>query len=510
MDSRLKKISIGATIFTLFMGSIAVAEDVSLMEVKFTIGQPKYQIGATEKNIDVIPYIKNGRTMLPIKYAAEVIGVDEKDITWDEKSKTVTLFKDNSIIQMTVGNKILVKNGKQMVMEAAPEIMNGRTMLPVSYIAKALDIEIKWNSIQNTITVVTQKDIIEPTKEKEITWDYNYDQLLEKALKSNKDLRKTKMLLDKAEELKDDATQSFESVNEIPSNMTSDPKVAGKKNLVYRNYRGQQIALNVAEKDVETMKEKIAYDVKNAYYNVLKSEKTKKLAALGLEIKREKMNHANLKYEQSMTSEFEKNKAKRDYEEAKKTYEMSQKALDLVYEGLNYSVGFKPEERYILEDHIVFDEIPEVDLNLNTHIPTMINKSPQIWALEQKIDLAQLGLDLFVFNSDGDYEATKIDRNTLDVDLSSLKEAYEENLRKLHTGLETLEKKYESTQIALEKAQEDLKVEKLNYAVGNGIALQVKVAEIQVEELKNKRDEIIMEYNDKATLYQKPWLALSK
>ncbi|QEK13249.1 hypothetical protein FQB35_13750 [Crassaminicella thermophila] len=507
MHSAIKKIGIGLSIFTL-LSSTALAAEKSLNEVVFTIGQAKYQVGDTIKDIDIAPYIKNGRTMLPVRYVGEVIGVASKDITWDGASKTVTIFKENSIIQMSIGNNTLIKDGQRIIMDVAPEIVNGRTMLPVSYIAKALDIEIKWNSIARTVTVLTENNLVEQ-KEEKVTWDYNYDQLLEKALKSSKDLKKAEMLVEKAEELEDDATDKFKRTNTIPREMTSDPDVAGKKHLVYRNLKAQRFALEKAEKDVETMKEKIAYDLKNAYYDVLKSENNKKLAELGLEIKREMMRHTNLRYEQNMASEYEKNKAKREYEEAKKKYEMSQKALDMAYEALNYLVGLNPDERYTLEGQIVFDQIPEVDLDIDSHIPTMINKSPQIWALEKKIDLAQLGLDLFVFNYDGDYEATKIDRKTLDIDLSNLKQAYEENLRKLHTGLETLKKQYESTKIALEKAEDDLNVVKLNFEVGNAIELEVKAASFKVEELKKQLDEIVMNYNDKATLYEKPWLAFS-
>lgn len=514
MHKQIKRIGISASILTLLMGGVAIAGEKAMNEVKFTIGKPQYTIGDTVKDIDTIPYIKDGRTMLPVRYVAEIVGLEEKDIEWNPAKKTVTIFKGNSIIQMTVGSNVMIIDGQKTVMDTAPEIQGGRTMLPVGHIAKALDIEMKWDSIEKTISVFTENKMKETEKQTTVTWDYNYDQLLEKALKSSKNLKKMEMLVEKAEELKDDAVDKFKKTNSIPKGMINQAPAEDKiefwdnKNLVYRNLRGQQVALEKAEKDVEVMKEEIAYNVRTAYDELLKAYKDQKLAEQALELKRDLMNHTKLRYNQKMVSEIENNKAKRDYEEAKKNYEMSVKALDSAYEKLNYLVGLNPEERYTVNDQIEFTQIPEVDLNLDSHIPTMIHKSPQIWALEQKAELGQLGLDLFVFNVDGDYEATKIDVATTKIDLANLKEAYEENLRKLHTALQVLQKQYESTMIAYEKAQDDLKVAKLNVAVGNGIPVEVKGAKLKVEELKNKLDGIMMDYNEKATLYQKPWLAL--
>lgn len=482
----------------------AMAEAKGLTEVKFTIGQPKYTVGDTVKDMDAIPYIKDGRTMLPIKYIGEVLGVEEKNIEWNPAKQTVTIFKEDGIVEMTVGSKRMMINGKEKEMDAPAELKGFRTMLPLTHVAELFGAKVQWNPEEKTVTILKEEETKEAQEEAKLAWDYDYDQLVEKALKNSKDLRKAQMLVDKAEELKDDAVDKFKTTHTIPTTWAN----ADKKNLIYRDLRNQQVAMTKAEKDVEVAKETIAYKVRTTYDALLKAQKNKNLAEQALGLKQELMKHTQLRNKQQMVSEIETNRAKRDYEEAKKNYEMSVKALDLAYEELNYLVGFKPEERYTIEDKIEFVEIPEIDLNLNSHISRMLEKSPHIWALEQNIDLGQLGLDLFVFNVDGDYEATKIDVETTRIDLSNLKQAYEENLRKLYTSLDVLQKQYEATMFAYEKAQDDLKVAKLNIAVGNGIPIEMKAANLKVEELKNKLDEIVIDYNDKATLYQKPWLVI--
>ncbi|WP_129599275.1 stalk domain-containing protein [Anaerophilus nitritogenes] len=505
MKQSIKKIGIGISICTLLMSSVGFAQEKKGQEVNFTVGKLQYQVGENMIELESAPFIKDGRTMLPIKYVAQVIGIESKNIKWNEMDQTITIFKGNDIIQMTLGKNDLMVGREKVMMNTAPEMRRGRTFLPVSYIAKALDIDMKWNEEKQTITFTIDKNEKEFIKEEE-AFEYDYDKLLAKALKASKDLRKKEMLVDKAEELKDDATDQFKATNTIPSQMANNPDINGKKNLTYRNFRGQQVGVQKAEKDLEVQKEKIAYDVQNAYYEILKSQKNHQLAKSAMDFKRQMMNNTNARYNQHMVSEIENNMAKRDYEESKKTYDMSEKALDLSYEKMNYLAGLDPNERYTLKDKIEFTQIPEVDLNLNTHIPYKISTSPQIWALEQHIDLAQLGMDLFVFNYDGHYESQKIDVETLRVDLKNLKQAYEENLRKLHTGLEVLKKQHDTTLIAYEKAQDDLKLARVNVEVGTGIEIQRQGAQLKVEELKNKLDEIVMEYNQKAILYEKPWL----
>ncbi|WP_053954759.1 copper amine oxidase N-terminal domain-containing protein [Inediibacterium massiliense] len=122
-------------------------------EVKFVIGNAEYQVGEVVKNADVAPYIKDGRTMLSVRYVAEAMGVPEASIVWNDAARTVTVFKGERVAQVTIGSPQLMVNGTPVMMDTVAEIKDGRTMLPISFIAKALGAEANWDAATQTVTI---------------------------------------------------------------------------------------------------------------------------------------------------------------------------------------------------------------------------------------------------------------------------------------------------------------------------------------------------------------------
>lgn len=123
----------------------------------FTIGNTTYTVveaaEAVEYTMDVAPYIKDGRTYLPVRYVGYALGVDAENILWDAGSATVTILKGDRIAQMKIGSNVLLLNGAQITMDAAPEIVGGRTMLPVRWVAQALGASIEWDAATQQVTV---------------------------------------------------------------------------------------------------------------------------------------------------------------------------------------------------------------------------------------------------------------------------------------------------------------------------------------------------------------------
>lgn len=119
----------------------------------FKIGQASYNLNGVDVAMDVAPYIKDGRTMLPVRFVANAVGVSDNNIIWDAVSKTVTIIKGDRVIQMTVGSKTMLLNGAAIVMDVAPEIVSGRTMIPLRFAGQALGAEILWDAATQTVTV---------------------------------------------------------------------------------------------------------------------------------------------------------------------------------------------------------------------------------------------------------------------------------------------------------------------------------------------------------------------
>ncbi|MCT4618988.1 MAG: TolC family protein [Marinisporobacter sp.] len=508
MNKKVKKIACALSIATaLSFNTAAALETVKLPteleatlteEINIIIGNDEYKQGNIVKTFNVAPYMQGEIPMLPLDFAVELAGMKKKNMEWDDQKKIMTIFKGNEIIQLTLGNAMISENGNKVDIGIAPEMKNETVMVPIAFINKVLGTKANWNSVSKTISIKVKK---ENKEEESISWDYTYQSLLDKALKNSKDLKKAEMAVDRADHVKEDAGDDIRYRTPAQDDLSG----SNAFNKSYMGFKGAEIELQNAEKQVNVVKDKIAYDVKTAYYNVLKNEDAKKVAKLKMEVQNENMQHANIKYEYGTISELDKIQAKRDYEEAKKQYELAIKELDKAYEVLNNLVGLDLKDRYIVKDAVAFEKIKDNDVE--GHIVRMIAESPDIWALQKSIELKDLGVKLYVANAGENYDAKEIDVKTAEITLSSTKEAYEKNIKSLYTSLKQLEDQYETNKIAYEKAKDDYKKAEMNLEVGNIAPIALKNANLQLENTKKQVREKIMDYNTAAMQYNKFWIA---
>lgn len=119
--------------------------------VVFTIGSTSYTVNGVTQTMDVAPYVKNDRTYLPVRYVAQALGVSNDNILYN--NGVVTLMKDNTIVQLTIGSNVMVVNGVSITMDTPAEISNGRTMLPFRWIAQAFGAQVNYDANAQTVTM---------------------------------------------------------------------------------------------------------------------------------------------------------------------------------------------------------------------------------------------------------------------------------------------------------------------------------------------------------------------
>jgi hypothetical protein len=118
----------------------------------FRIGVPNYTFNGTEETLDVSPYIKDGRIMVPLRAVADAAGIPDSSIIWDQ-SGNIILTRGGLMASLTVGSRTLLVNGAGIAMDVAPEIVMGRTMAPISWISQALGLSVQWNAGTQTVTI---------------------------------------------------------------------------------------------------------------------------------------------------------------------------------------------------------------------------------------------------------------------------------------------------------------------------------------------------------------------
>ena len=126
------------------------------IELAIGIGTIDRDINGVDSKIkmDVAPYIRDGRTMLPLRYVAEALGFD---VEWIKSTRTVVLKNSNTRVEIPVDTNKIIVNGTVYTSDVKPEIKNNRTMLPIANIARALGLkdgkDIIWNSKSKMVTI---------------------------------------------------------------------------------------------------------------------------------------------------------------------------------------------------------------------------------------------------------------------------------------------------------------------------------------------------------------------
>lgn len=124
-----------------------------------------------EKEIksDFKPYIKEGRTFVPIREVTESIGAK---VDWDNKDKSVTITLNGKAIQMKINSEDVKIDGKntkvdkdqvpQLTLYSSPR-KETKTMVPLRFISETFGYDVDWNNdaIRAEITTVKTKSITE-------------------------------------------------------------------------------------------------------------------------------------------------------------------------------------------------------------------------------------------------------------------------------------------------------------------------------------------------------------
>lgn len=145
-----------ALAFTVATAALAQQEKVDVYEnqklvksVVFQIGLKEYFVNSQTPGVkmDVAPFVEQGRTFVPVRFLSNALGVEDKNIGWNEKARLVTLKQPGfPVVELVIGSRQLKSDGKVTNMDVSPLVRNGRTFLPARWVAEALGYQVDWDA----------------------------------------------------------------------------------------------------------------------------------------------------------------------------------------------------------------------------------------------------------------------------------------------------------------------------------------------------------------------------
>lgn len=114
----------------------------SYYKIRFKAIIPSVQLNGQKIRFDQVPVIEEGRTLVPVRAIFEALGAT---LTWDEATQTVSAVKDDTEISLKINEKQAQKNDETITLDVPAKIINGRTMVPVRFIADCFGVDTAWD-----------------------------------------------------------------------------------------------------------------------------------------------------------------------------------------------------------------------------------------------------------------------------------------------------------------------------------------------------------------------------
>lgn len=66
------------------------------------------------------------------------------EVEWNDTTKTVTATIDDYVVECTINSKVMTVCGEKVEMDVSPVIIQGRTLMPARFAAEAFDCKVGW------------------------------------------------------------------------------------------------------------------------------------------------------------------------------------------------------------------------------------------------------------------------------------------------------------------------------------------------------------------------------
>jgi len=129
-------------------------EEPTTITIELTVGSNTLKVSGEAVEMDVAPYLKDGRVMVPVRFLAEALGLPVDYDFSDPTNKIVTVHAVEDIV-LTIGSNKALVGTQEVELDAVPEIVNSRTMVPVRFIAETLGFDVQW---ADGVVTLTQKE----------------------------------------------------------------------------------------------------------------------------------------------------------------------------------------------------------------------------------------------------------------------------------------------------------------------------------------------------------------
>ena len=103
-------------------------------------------------DFDVPPQIIDGRTLVPLRAIFEAL---DYNVKWYGNEERIEATSDNDTIILYIGDKNIKFNKSVITTDVPPQIIDGRTLVPIRVIAECSGCVVEWDNVNNAVIIKT-------------------------------------------------------------------------------------------------------------------------------------------------------------------------------------------------------------------------------------------------------------------------------------------------------------------------------------------------------------------
>ena len=134
--------------FFVFVAGVVHASDN--VDLTYSIGSKILISGDTKKEMAVAPLIIGQYTMIPFRSIFEELNYV---IEWNDADSSITVKKDNKVMKLKIGSKDVEVNGIIQQMQIEPRIIDGRTLVPLRFVAENSGANVVWDDSTKSVYI---------------------------------------------------------------------------------------------------------------------------------------------------------------------------------------------------------------------------------------------------------------------------------------------------------------------------------------------------------------------
>jgi hypothetical protein len=119
-------------------------------EIKVVIDQQLAFIDGQAVELEAVPLIKDGRTMVPVRFIGEAFGAN---FLWEEETRKVTYIYKDTLIEIFIEQQRAFVNREAITLDTAPFIVAGRTLVPLRFVSEHMGAFVDWEEQTRTVTI---------------------------------------------------------------------------------------------------------------------------------------------------------------------------------------------------------------------------------------------------------------------------------------------------------------------------------------------------------------------